>query len=144
LIVYADSSFLASLFSRDANTPAALDVVRAGLSGFLFTPFHRVELTHAFMARVFRRDWPAEHAHALLNDLDGALYSPLLRAWDPDWSLVFSGAERLASEWAPATGVRTLDTLHVACARQAGATRFVSFDRRQNQLAGLAGLKLWP
>jgi predicted nucleic acid-binding protein len=39
-------------------------------------------------------------------------------------------------------GTRTLDVMHVACACEIHADRFVSFDERQLGLAKLAGLRV--
>ena len=39
-------------------------------------------------------------------------------------------------------GCRTLDILHVACAIEIAATRFMTFDQRQQKLATLAGLRI--
>jgi hypothetical protein len=38
-------------------------------------------------------------------------------------------------------GTRTLDVMHVACACEIQADRFLSFDERQLSLAKLAGLQ---
>jgi len=55
------------------------------------------------------------------------------------------GSERIARTWladiGPRLGVRTLDTLHVACALQFNAERFWTFDERQAKLAKVTGLK---
>lgn len=55
-----------------------------------------------------------------------------LRAWD-------TGID-LARRHGPALGVRTLDSLHVACALELKAERFWTFDERQARLAEAVGL----
>jgi predicted nucleic acid-binding protein len=47
----------------------------------------------------------------------------------------------LARRYGPKLGMRTLDTLHVACAIELKAKRFWTFDERQAKLAKTAGLK---
>jgi predicted nucleic acid-binding protein len=47
----------------------------------------------------------------------------------------------LARRYGPKLGMRTLDTLHVACALELKAERFWTFDERQAKLAKAAGLK---
>jgi predicted nucleic acid-binding protein len=47
----------------------------------------------------------------------------------------------LARRYGPKFGMRTLDTLHVACALELKAERFWTFDERQAKLAKAAGLK---
>ena len=46
----------------------------------------------------------------------------------------------LARRYGPALGVRTLDSLHVACALELRADKFWTFDDRQAKLAEAAGL----
>jgi predicted nucleic acid-binding protein len=47
----------------------------------------------------------------------------------------------LARRYGPKLGVRTLDSLHVACALELKAERFWTFDDRQAKLARGEGLK---
>jgi len=47
----------------------------------------------------------------------------------------------LARRYGPKLGVRTLDSLHVACALELRAEQFWTFDERQARLARAAGLK---
>jgi len=47
----------------------------------------------------------------------------------------------LARRYASKLGIRTLDTLHVACALELKAIRFWTFDERQAKLARALGLK---
>lgn len=46
----------------------------------------------------------------------------------------------LARRFGPTLGVRTLDSLHVACAMELSAQKFWTFDERQAKLAEAAGL----
>jgi predicted nucleic acid-binding protein len=55
---------------------------------------------------------------------------------------VFEVCADLARRYAPRLGVRTLDSLHVACALQLKAERFWTFDERQAKLAKITGLKI--
>jgi len=47
----------------------------------------------------------------------------------------------LGHRYRPKLGVRTLDSLHVACALELKAERFWTFDERQAKLAKAQGLK---
>jgi predicted nucleic acid-binding protein len=47
----------------------------------------------------------------------------------------------LARRYASKFGMRTLDTLHVACALELKAERFWTFDERQAKLAKAQGMK---
>jgi predicted nucleic acid-binding protein len=48
----------------------------------------------------------------------------------------------LARRHGPKLGMRTLDTLHVACALELKAERFWTFDERQAKLAKAQGMKI--
>jgi len=52
--------------------------------------------------------------------------------------------EHLSADHAERIGSRSADTLHVAAAMLAGARRFLSFDKRQRELAKAAGLQVKP
>jgi predicted nucleic acid-binding protein len=57
----------------------------------------------------------------------------------------FERSAELARRHGPRLGVRTLDSLHVACALELKAERFWTFDERQAKLARAEGLKTqWP
>jgi len=49
---------------------------------------------------------------------------------------------RLLAHHSMKLGTRTLDVMHVACACEIQADRFLSFDERQLSLAKLAGLRV--
>jgi len=50
----------------------------------------------------------------------------------------------LARRFTSTLGVRTLDSLHVACALELGAEKFWTFDERQAKLARAVGLDTKP
>jgi predicted nucleic acid-binding protein len=52
----------------------------------------------------------------------------------------YETAMELARKHGPHLLMRTLDTLHVACALELGAHEFWTFDQRQSKLAKAAGL----
>jgi predicted nucleic acid-binding protein len=54
---------------------------------------------------------------------------------------VFELCSDLARRYGPRLGMRTLDTLHVACAIELKAERFWTFDERQAKLAKAQGMK---
>jgi predicted nucleic acid-binding protein len=58
------------------------------------------------------------------------------------WRGTLQRAADIAREHTPRLGCRSLDVLHVATALQLGFRQFLTFDRRQQQLARAVGLKL--
>jgi predicted nucleic acid-binding protein len=142
LNVYADSSFLVSSYVQDTHSAEATQRL-ASLPSVWITPLNRSELAHAFHRYVFRgvlstaeanRDWSSfqrdcQMAAFILIDLPE-------RTWDTSIGL--------ARKFGPTLGVRTLDSLHMACALELRAERFWTFDERQARLAEAVGLNTNP
>jgi len=57
----------------------------------------------------------------------------------PDQALEL--CSELGRRWGSKIGIRTLDSLHVACALELKADQFWTFDERQSKLAKAEGLK---
>lgn len=138
MTVYADSSFLTSLYVRDVHSPEALR--RMAIKPIVWlTPFNRVELAHSIHLQVFRgrinlsdavMGWSAFEQDSLAGLwIETELPDPI---WD-------RGID-LARQHVPTLGIRTLDTLHVASALELGARQFWTFDDRQARLADAVGL----
>jgi predicted nucleic acid-binding protein len=138
LIVYADSSFLASLYVLDTHSPNALQQLRTA-PRLLLTSFHRAELANAFYQCVFRSTLTEFEAARAWKRFEGDVQASVLEpARFPDSA--WEEAITLAHRFCASLGVRTLDTLHVACALELGADRFWTFDERQLRLAAAVGL----
>jgi predicted nucleic acid-binding protein len=142
LIVGVDSSLLVSLYVRDGNSLAAGERMSVRPEVWL-TPLNRSELEHAIYRYVYRRRF---------GDFEALL------AWQKFevdcaigiWSIVpfpegaWMRSIELARQYGPLLGMRTLDSLHVACALELGAERFWTFDERQAKLAEMVGLNTKP
>ncbi len=79
-----------------------------------------------------------------LRYLDEALKEGKLVHVPLPWTDALRKAEHLSEDHAEKIGNRAADTLHVAAAMLAGARRFLSFDKRQRELAKEAGLEVKP
>jgi predicted nucleic acid-binding protein len=139
LTVYADTSFLASLYVLDANSVLAAAQIKRAKFPLLITPLGELELLNAISLRLFRKELPASKvkaAHALAwKDLqDGVLLIKALPA------TAFERAKQIARKHTPRLGTRTLDVLHVASALLLQADTFCTFDSRQARLAAAEGL----
>jgi predicted nucleic acid-binding protein len=139
LIVYADSSFVVSLYITDAHSPEARRRVQ-GAPPLILTPFHRAEWAHALGQNQFRGDLTAADANRLnaqfIADEGAGLFHVTAlpdNAFELCADLARSHGSRLA--------MRPLDSLHVACALELKADRFWTFDDRQAKLAKAQGLK---
>jgi predicted nucleic acid-binding protein len=138
LKAYVDSSFLVSSYVTDAHSQQA-DLRMALGYQILITPFNRAEFANAVHQQVFlhrfahveaQRIW-AEFQRDCITGLWVAVDFPP-RAWD--------ACADLARSYGPSLGVRTLDSLHVACALELNAEKFWTFDDRQARLAEAVGL----
>ena len=139
MTVYADTSFLVSLYVPDRHSSEAER--RLGARPLVwFTSLHRAEWTHAIYQHVFQQKMSASQAQRVLRALEGDLARGLwLQSEVPEDA--FQGCVELARQHCSRLGVRTLDSLHVAAALELKAERFWTFDERQAKLAHLAGLK---
>lgn len=136
--IYADSSFFASHYLQDAHHREAARRIKTQPSLWL-TPFHRSEITHAVFLHVFYKKISLNEAMLVMDyfsqDCDAGIWVQIElpeRTWETSIDL--------ARRFGPTLGVRTLDSLHVACALELKARSFWTFDQRQAKLAQAVGL----
>ena len=142
MIVYADTSFLASLYMLDAHSREAYRRMSVHPS-VPISPFSRAELANAVYRQVFLHRILEMDAKRAWDNFEFDCSSGLLqRAGFPEaaWNANVDLARRFTST----LGVRTLDSLHVACAIELRAMKFWTFDERQAKLAEAAGLDTTP
>jgi len=110
------------------------------LTECFLTPLHRAEWFHAIAQHVFRgtiTDVKARELHSLFEQ--DVKTGPWLQVALPEGAFVLCAD--LGRRYGPKLGIRTLDTLHVACAVELEADQFWTFDERQGNLAKAQGLK---
>lgn len=138
--VYADSSFLVSIYVTDVHTPEVLRRLSQH-PRLWFTPFHEVEISHAIARQVFQGRMSDERATRVYQELSRDCAAGV-------WALTgfpeatFTQGATLARTYVAKLGTRTLDSLHVAAALELKAEQFWTFDERQAKLAKAAGLKV--
>jgi predicted nucleic acid-binding protein len=138
LTTYADTSFFVSLYVKDAHSENADRLLLSGRRPCI-TPLHLAEWAHAIAQHVFRRQMTAGEASRLHRQLDDDRALPVWQNEEVPESALGLCAD-LGRRYGPKLGVRTLDTLHVACALELDAESFWTFDERQRRLARAAGL----
>ena len=139
LNIYADSSFLVSLYVTDRHSREA-DRLMAGRPEIWLTPFHIAEWTHAVEQQVFRKVSSRSQADLVYRRFQEDRESRLwIEIAVPESA--FDLCAQLARKHGAQMAIRTLDTLHVAMAIELKAKRFWTFDERQMKLAEAAGLK---
>ncbi len=137
--VYADTSFLVSLYVRDRNSARASARLRQTSLPICLTPLVETEIANAFYLRIFRKEARQEQIRNSLElfrkDMhDGVFESRTLS------DEIFQQARQIATRSTPSLGTRTLDLLHVASAIVFRAEGFLTFDKRQARLARSEGL----
>lgn len=139
--IYADTSFLISLYSPDANSGIAARTVRLSAGERYVTVFGELEVANALELRIFRKEVSESQAQASWNDFEEDLRNGifLLR---PLSDQVFERAQRLSRQTTARLGTRTADLLHVAAALEFDADYLYTFDQQQRKLARAVGLKL--
>lgn len=122
----------------DSNSAQAAERMSARPEVWI-TPLHRSELAHVIHRCVFRKQFSEFEARQVWKRFEGDCAEG---AWgvfqfsESAWATSIHLAQRHGS----LLGMRTLDSLHVACALELGAERFWTFDERQRRLAEAAGL----
>jgi predicted nucleic acid-binding protein len=143
LKVYVDTSFLISLYSLDANSPAAARAMQAASATHLISTLCELEVANALELRVFRKEASAaqarQSAKAFANDVGDGLYQLSVLS-----DHMLERARQLSRQFTARFGARTADVLHVAAALELGADAIFSFDAKQRELAKAVGLKVNP
>jgi predicted nucleic acid-binding protein len=139
LKTYVDTSFIVSLYVTDSHSIDSRQRVQT-LSTVWWTPLHSAEWAHAIAQQVFRGTLSPSEAREMYRQLeDDRTDGPWLEVGLPDRALDLCAD--LARRYGRKLGVRTLDSLHVACALELKAEGFWTFDERQAKLAKAEGLK---
>ena len=139
--VYADTSFLASLYCLDAHSALAAKRVQEIEPEVLLTPLTELELTNALHLRIFRKEASSTEIRQAKSELEKHIRSGFYSAVAmPPTS--YALAKRIAQRRTAAAGSRTLDILHVACALLLHPDLFWTFDERQAALARAEGLRV--
>jgi len=137
-MIYADSSLLVSSYVDDAHSEEA-DRRMSAAPSIWITPLNRSEVAHAIRHYVFRGKLSAHDAQRYWSNFQQDCAKGI---WIPVSfpEGIWETSIRLAEKHGPTLGVRTLDSLHVACALELKAERFWTFDDRQARLAEAVGL----
>jgi predicted nucleic acid-binding protein len=139
LIVYADTSFLFSLYVPDANSSAAAAIMKRIKPPLLATDFAEFEFINALNWRIFRKELRASEEQAVLLSFSSDIHAGAVRIL-PISSATFAHARRIARTHTRLLGTRALDVLHVASALTLRAGSFCTFDKNQAKLASALAL----
>jgi predicted nucleic acid-binding protein len=140
LKVYADPSFIVSLYSPDANSAAASHIMQALPADRFVTTFGELEVVNAMGLRVFRKEVSPSQAHSSLSEFEKDLRDGIFQIRELT-DAILGRAHQLSRQTAK-LGTRTADLLHVAAALELGADSLYTFDLHQRKLAQTLRLKL--
>lgn len=138
---YFDTSALVKLYYPEPESERLARWTQRHRPVLLWTPLHYSEMANAMSLKVFREEIDTETLTRWRTVIDGDVANGILSAAQPDWSSVFQLAREISFEQTTASGVRTLDVLHVASALALRSELFVTHDGRQYDVAVARGLK---
>jgi predicted nucleic acid-binding protein len=141
LKVYADPSFIVSLYSPDANSVAAAGSMHASYGDRFLTTFGELEVINAMGLRVFRKEVSPAQAQSSLVEFEKDLRDGVFQLRGLT-DTVLARAQHLSRQTTAKLGTRTADLLHVAAALELGVDCLYSFDLQQRKLAQTVRLKL--
>jgi predicted nucleic acid-binding protein len=141
LKVYADPSFVVSLYSSDANSISAARTMKASSGDRLLTTFGELEIINAMSLRVFRNEISPAQARSSLGAFEIDLRDGVFLVRNLADSIL-ERARQLSSQTTAKLGTRSADLLHVAAAIELGADCIFTFDQHQRKLAQTLRLKL--
>jgi predicted nucleic acid-binding protein len=139
-VTCVDTSFLFSLYANDAHSPRALAWLKGQSSPLTVTPLNEFELGNALRFAEYRGVVTAGSAAILWSQFEADRSAGRLVVIAPNLAAVIDEAKRLSAAYTLAGGHRSFDILHAAAAVRLKAERFLTFDRRQKDLAEAVGL----
>ena len=139
-MIYADSSFSASLYALDDNTGHANEIYQADRRRPLFfTAWQELELLNTLRLGVHRarraKITPRYTVGNCQKRIEEDLRNGILRRAELNWPLCVRHAGELSETFSEKLDVVMLDVWQVACAIELRAEAFWTFDRDQERLA---------
>jgi predicted nucleic acid-binding protein len=140
-MLYYDTGVLLKLYTQEPESAAIRDFVVRRNERIPFHSLHHSECTTALELKAFRGECSREQSARALADVEDDLANLVLLPVDIDWGAAWRVCREMARAFAAETGCRTLDTLHIACARSLAIRGIVTTDARQRQLAERVGMR---
>ena len=141
MTIYADASFLISLYSPDANSAAAAATMYSSSGDHYISVFGELETINALQLRVFRKELSASQSLSSWKAFEADIRDGVFQL-RPLSDQVFERARQLSRQTTARLGTHTADLLHVAAALELDADCLFSFDQQQRKLAQAVHLKI--
>ncbi|MFN0127482.1 MAG: type II toxin-antitoxin system VapC family toxin [Verrucomicrobiales bacterium] len=140
MVVCADTSFLFALYGNDANTPRAVAWMKRCRTALSLSTLNEYELANALRFAEFRKEIAAGEAALFWAQFEADRASGRIKVQVCNLADVVDEAKRLSATHTLTGGHRGFDILHVAAAIRLAAKNFLTFDRKQKELAEAEGL----
>lgn len=150
MIAYPDTSFLCALYVAQSTSSAAIAHYQRMKEPLHVSALLLGEFRQSVRFQVFRHSRDASQGYgrktgfAALAKLQSNIDDGALVVVPVDWAEVINIAERISAQHTVGGGHRFMDVLHIATAKQLGATQLLSFDANQRMLAVAEGLTAKP
>jgi predicted nucleic acid-binding protein len=141
-MIYADSSFLMSLYFPESHSERAFNALQKEKYPLVLTSLHTLEVSNGFRAKVFRAEINEREYEDIKQIWEQDTLTERFVLKEPSWPLWKMEAERLSQVYTRKLGSRTYDILHVAAALLLGVQVFFTHDERQRNMAKSEGLKV--
>jgi predicted nucleic acid-binding protein len=143
-VIYADSSFTASLYALDSNSARAGEIYQAdGRRPLFLTAWQELELMNTLRLGIYRANRNRNPARYSVGNCRKRIAEDfgrgILRRAEAPWSACLRRASELSEKFSEEFGVVMLDIWHVATAIELGAEAFWTFDADQEKLARACG-----
>jgi predicted nucleic acid-binding protein len=139
---YADTGFLVSLHTTDANTTSARIRMKRYGAPMPWTWLHEIEFRNAIRLQAFRGQIDSSEIGDILHKQSLGLDRGVYFAANAALNEVTKVAERLGAMHTEIRGTRSLDVMHVALALVLDMKDFLTFDKRQAALAKASGMRV--
>ena len=137
----ADTSFLFSLYRRDAHSSDAIERLNKAAQPLFLSALNEFELGNALRLAEYRGLLASGEATSRLEAFQEDRLAGLWQRSGIPLDEMVATADRLSAAHTVKAGHRAFDILHVAHAHLARPKLFLSFDANQLQLAKAAGLR---
>lgn len=140
-MIYVDTSAIVKLYIKEKDSKRLSDFITNNNKALPLTALHELELVNAINLKVYRKEITQDKADYVINKFykhenEGIFFRPPI-----DWLIVFKYAMALSQSHSKKIGSRSLDILHVTSALFLKIDSFLTFDKKQAQIASLSGLK---
>ena len=135
-MIYYDSSALVKIYHFEQGTEAVIKHISQHKSPVTISHLSKSEIFNAIRLKLHRKEISVKAHNSLIRSVNDDTNNGLLILKNcHDWPSVFTMAEAISSAHTATTGLRTLDTLHIAIAAQWTCETFVTFDKKQATVA---------